>query len=190
MSMANKLTVNLDKLSIYEIDIDNPPFSTDGLSEEEIKALDEVNEEFLQKNVYPILIQRSAPCGCRQQEVLERALRRSQLMGKQFNGQIALEQEDVDAYNYGVILEVSGGKYTKVNMITQECSKCGRLSIWNGGSVFLRLMAESFTRIIDSASVPDTDEELLKSLGLDPSEYKLENLPDDDKEEAETEEES
>lgn len=177
--MANKLKINLDKLSIYEIDIDNPPFSTDGMSEEEIKALNDANEAFLQENVYPVLIQRSAPCGCRQQEVLERALRRSQLMGKQFNGQIALEQEDVDAYNYGVILEVSGGKYTKVNMITQECGKCGRLSVWNGGSVFLRLMAESFTRIIDSASVPNTDDELLKSLGLDPSEYRLDTMEDD-----------
>lgn len=177
--MANKLKINLDKLSIYEIDIDNPPFSTDGMNEEEIKALNDANEAFLQENVYPVLIQRSAPCGCRQQEVLERALRRSQLMGKQFNGQIALEQEDVDAYNYGVILEVSGGKYTKVNMITQECGKCGRLSVWNGGSVFLRLMAESFTRIIDSASVPNTDDELLKSLGLDPSEYRLDTMGDD-----------
>lgn len=183
--MATELTIDFENLMIYEIDSDDY-----GECETSRKLLDEINsdnDQFITEKLVPSLLSRCAPCSCRMQEIAEREIRKAQLLGRAPSPNIALTQEDVDAYKFGVVLTMEKGRYTKINLIVRTCKKCKDIHFWGEGDVFTKLMAEAFTRMADiekskesedpeSEIANDQNNELLSSMGLDPNEYELETI--------------
>ena len=172
--MENKLTVKLENMEIYEVDVDNPPFSGEDLTEEELDDIAKANDAFIETKLTPELIRYSAPCGCRMNEFMARHQKRAQLLGIRPGQQYAagLEQVDVDAYRFGIILTMENGRYTKWNCIVKECKVCHRIEIFGDSRVITRLLAESFTHYADA----QLEEDHMTLDDLDGDEYVMENI--------------
>ena len=147
-----ELHINLDNLDFYEVDVDNPPFNESDHTEEELKAIEEHNDKFMETDLNKTLIPMCNPCNCRMGEIMDRTMRRAQLLGQRPgpNIQINLEQEDVDAYKFGIVVTMEGGRYKSIDCIVKECKKCHHIEINGNSSVITRLLAESFTHFVDN----------------------------------------
>lgn len=154
-----KLQVNMENVDFYEIDIDNPPFDEGNFTADEMEVRNAHNDKFIEEELQKKLLPLCAPCACRMQEVIARTQRRASLL--QAKGPVAptLEQEDVDAYKFGVIVTMSDGMYQEISCIIKECVQCHHIDIWGNSTVITRLMAETFTHYEDSKAV--TTEDLL-----------------------------
>ena len=169
-----KLTIDFEKNvnGFYEIDMNNPPFDYDSLTEEEQKEIDVYNNQFIEGELTNRLLALCAPCPCRVQEVMMKHQNRARLVG-QDKYVPTLDQDDVDAYTWAVVISSKDGKYTSVDMIVKECKNCHEIHTYGDSSVYGRLLAESFTHYADSKTeeadevqdVEITDEELKDMTG-------------------------
>lgn len=172
--MENKLTVKLENMEIYEVDIDNPPFDPEAHTEEDLNEISIANDNFIDNKLIPELIRHSAPCACRMNEFMARHQKRAQLLGIRPGQQYAagLEQVDVDAYRFGIILTMKNGRYTNWNCIVKECKVCRHIELFGDSRVITRLLAESFTHYADA----QLEEDNITLDDLSGDEYVMENI--------------
>lgn len=168
----SELTIKLDRIHIYEVDISNPPFDPDALSKREIEELDAVNDEFINTKLIPMLKSR-AICNCRTPEIIARAERRARLIGDP-NPRARIvptaEQSDIDTMRFFAVIESENGKYTRILHVIYNCDICGAISFIGDAAPIARLVAETYTNytgldtgstndeLIDGSEIPEPEE--------------------------------
>jgi len=169
--------VDLEKVTFYEIDKSDRDDHV--LTEEEMAK----NDEFLQKHLIPELTKRAKICDCRMQQVIEKNIRKAQLMNmdpRQLH--VTLDQSDIDACNFGVIVTSVDGVYDGIACITVECAECRKLDIYGDGSIITTLLAKDLYRTYHSGAQSElsTAEDGVSLEDLYNSEDTIfEDLPDD-----------
>ena len=99
------------------------------------------NDKFLNTVVKPHLIQLCAPCACRQQEIIQKHLRRCQLMNLDPNRTpMTMDKDDFNMYKFGVITS-DNNVYVGVSAIVKECAKCHHIDMWGDASVITHIIA-------------------------------------------------
>lgn len=180
----NKLQIKLDEVNYFDIDIGRIPFSTAGLPSDEAAKIDaavaEYNANFDNNVVNDALVKVAYPCQCRMGEVMLRHQRRASILGDNAQPlQLSLEQEDLDAYKYGVCVLSKDGKAEKIELIVRECKNCHKIDFWGNSAVFTQLMAEAITNMesVQNDEGLPADEFAESLFGKDAY---LEDIPDDD----------
>lgn len=181
MSEPNRIRINWEDVTWFEVDLDKHPIDLDALSEEERNAIEEFNTKYMNEQIGPKLIMYADPCPCRMAEVMQKHQRRAQLVGAQ-NYIPTKEQDDLDAFKFSIITTIHEGKTVSLDCVIKECRRCHRIEIFGDSSVLIRLMAESFRNYKTSQEEEEELEqgynanEFLEQLGLDPNEYKVETI--------------
>lgn len=181
MSEPNRIRINWEDVTWFEVDLDKHPIDLDALSEEERNAIEEFNDKYMNEQIGPKLIMYADPCPCRMAEVMQKHQRRAQLVGAQ-NYIPTKEQDDLDAFKFSIITTIHEGKTVSLDCVIKECRRCHRIEIFGDSSVLIRLMAESFRNYKTSQEEEEELEqgynanEFLEQLGLDPNEYKVETI--------------
>lgn len=181
MNEPNRIRINWEDVTWFEVDLDKYPIDLDALSEEERNAIEEFNDKYMNEQIGPKLIMYADPCPCRMAEVMQKHQRRAQLVGAQ-NYIPTKEQDDLDAFKFSIITTIHEGKTVSLDCVIKECRRCHRIEIFGDSSVLIRLMAESFRNYKTSQEEEEELEqgynanEFLEQLGLDPNEYKVETI--------------
>ena len=181
MNEPNRIRINWEDVTWFEVDLDKHPIDLDALSEEERNAIEEFNDKYMNEQIGPKLIMYADPCPCRIAEVMQKHQRRAQLVGAQ-NYIPTKEQDDLDAFKFSIITTIHEGKTVSLDCVIKECRRCHRIEIFGDSSVLIRLMAESFRNYKTSQEEEEELEqgynanEFLEQLGLDPNEYKVETI--------------
>lgn len=181
MNEPNRIRINWEDVTWFEVDLDKHPIDLDALSEEERNAIEEFNDKYMNEQIGPKLIMYADPCLCRMAEVMQKHQRRAQLVGAQ-NYIPTKEQDDLDAFKFSIITTIHEGKTVSLDCVIKECRRCHRIEIFGDSSVLIRLMAESFRNYKTSQEEEEELEqgynadEFLEQLGLDPNEYKVETI--------------
>ena len=181
MSEPNRIRINWEDVTWFEVDLDKHPIDLDALSEEERNAIEEFNDKYMNEQIGPKLIMYADPCPCRMAEVMQKHQRRAQLVGAQ-NYIPTKEQDDLDAFKFSIITTIHEGKTVSLDCVIKECRRCHRIEIFGDSSVLIRLMAESFRNYKTSQEEEEeleqgyNTDEFLEQLGLDPNEYKVETI--------------
>ena len=181
MSEPNRIRINWEDVTWFEVDLDKHPIDLDALSEEERNAIEEFNDKYMNEQIGPKLIMYADPCPCRMAEVMQKHQRRAQLVGAQ-NYIPTKEQDDLDAFKFSIITTIHEGKTVSLDCVIKECRRCHHIEIFGDSSVLIRLMAESFRNYKTSQEEEEELEqgynanEFLEQLGLDPNEYKVETI--------------
>lgn len=181
MSEPNRIRINWEDVTWFEVDLDKHPIDLDALSEEERNAIEEFNTKYMNEQIGPKLIMYADPCPCRMAEVMQKHQRRAQLVGAQ-NYIPTKEQDDLDAFKFSIITTIHEGKTVSLDCVIKECRRCHRIEIFGDSSVLIRLMAESFRNYKTSQEEEEELEqgynanEFLEQLGLDPNEYRVETI--------------
>lgn len=181
MNEPNRIRINWEDVTWFEVDLDKHPIDLDALSEEERNAIEEFNDKYMNEQIGPKLIMYADPCPCRMAEVMQKHQRRAQLVGAQ-NYIPTKEQDDLDAFKFSIITTIHEGKTVSLDCVIKECRRCHRIEIFGDSSVLIRLMAESFRNYKTSQEEEEELEqgynanEFLEQLGLDPNEYKVETI--------------
>lgn len=147
--------VDLEKVTFYEIDAGDDVGHV--LTEEEKKQ----NDTFLQDYLIPELGRRIKVCECRMPEILEKTSRRAKLMNldpRQIQGALLLDQEDIDASKFGVIVTSKNGVYDGIACITVECAKCRKIDIYGDAASITTLIAGNLANTYDSSKSSETAE--------------------------------
>ena len=142
---SRPVQVDLEKVTFYEIDTGED--ETHVLTEEEEAS----NSEFLQKSLIPELTKRVKVCDCRMQDVLEKNMRRAKLMNldpRQMT--MTLDQSDIDACKFGVIVTSKNGVYDGIACITVECASCRKIDIYGDASNITTLIANNLVHTYKS----------------------------------------
>lgn len=173
--MSN-LKLNLENVVIHEIELCD---SEDNCSSEDSKEVDVSveNDAWISKTLEPKLLTMSVPCNCRMREVMERQMRRAQLLPDQAMRQAAmqniqLEQEDVDSYMYYVVVTTKHGVFDEIKYTIRQCKKCGLVTMYGDCMAISQLVAESITTLMNSeefvGEIADDHVDTLSSLmGVD-----------------------
>ena len=179
MSEPNRIRINWEDVTWFEVDLDKNPIDLDALSEEERNAIEEFNTKYMNEQIGPKLIMYADPCPCRMAEVMQKHQRRAQLVGAQ-NYIPTKEQDDLDAFKFSIITTIHEGKTVSLDCVIKECRRCHRIEIFGDSSVLIRLMAESFRNYKTSQEEEAEQEydpnEIIEKLGLDPDEYMVETI--------------
>lgn len=179
MNEPNRIRINWEDVTWFEVDLDKHPIDLDALSEEERNAIEEFNTKYMNEQIGPKLIMYADPCPCRMAEVMQKHQRRAQLVGAQ-NYIPTKEQDDLDAFKFSIITTIHEGKTVSLDCVIKECRRCHRIEIFGDSSVLIRLMAESFRNYKTSQEEEAEQEydpnEILEKLGLDPGEYMVETI--------------
>ena len=145
--------VDLEKVTFYEIDAGDDVGHV--LTEDEEKQ----NDTFLQDYLIPELGRRIKICECRMPEILEKTGRRAKLMNldpRQMQDTLLLDQEDVDASKFGVIVTSKNGVYDGIACITVECTKCRKIDIYGDAASITTLIASNLVNNYDSSKTAET----------------------------------
>ena len=179
MNEPNRICINWEDVTWFEVDLDKHPIDLDALSEEERNAIEEFNTKYMNEQIGPKLIMYADPCPCRMAEVMQKHQRRAQLVGAQ-NYIPTKEQDDLDAFKFSIITTIHEGKTVSLDCVIKECRRCHRIEIFGDSSVLIRLMAESFRNYKTSQEEEAEQEydpnEIIEKLGLDPGEYMVETI--------------
>lgn len=116
----------------YIVDKADEPDYLDRIPEDEREALEKANNEWIQQHLTPKLMSLTGFCGCRMPEVMERTQRRAMLAALPPNAIVTpiIEQEDVDAYKFVVVVVADHDKYEDISLIIRECKKCSKIDFW------------------------------------------------------------
>lgn len=134
----SKLTINYDENVIfYIVDKNDDEEYYDSLPEDEKKALDDLNEKWIEEHLTPKLISLTGFCPCRMPEVMDRTTRRAMLTATRPGTMInpTVEQEDVDAYKFIVVVVADKDKYEDISLIIRECKSCAKLDFWGDSTM-------------------------------------------------------
>lgn len=169
-----KLKIDLEHLDFYEIDLDNPPFSEEGLSEDQVKELNDKNDKWIDEALTTEIVKLAGPCACRMLEFQQKHMRKAQLLNaKPGEYMPALDQEDVDAYHYGVVVSMQNGLYNGIQCIIRECKRCHHIDIFGRSEVLTRLFAETFTHFEDNQAAMNE-----QMNGTDTEDVNVEDVPE------------
>ena len=181
--------IKLDEVDFFEIDTDREPYDAEAVGEEVAKENDEFNEKYIENELNQECLRHAMPCQCRAGEFMMKQQKRAQLLNlKPGSPYMAkLDQEDVDAFKYGIIVEMSNGRYTRIPCVVTECKRCHEIKIYGDSTVLTRLLAESFTHYVSSND--DGNEEGSNPLQemLNSGEYEMTDIPEEEPEEEKTE---
>lgn len=163
----NNITVKMENVDFYEIDLDNPPFNPDIADADYLESVETENAEFTEKKLIPEMLRAAAPCQCRAGEFMAKNQKRAMLLGVRPGEQFAaqLDQEDVDANQFGAIVMMRQGKYTDIACILRECKRCHKIDIYGRSNVITRLFAESYTHYAEAEEA----ELIATDLDVDPN---------------------
>ncbi len=135
---------------------------------EETAELNQKNQEWITTTLVPKLLSLSGFCACRMSEVYERTQRRANLIAKPGIMPVpTIEQEDIDAYKYVVVVVAEHDQYESISLIIRECKKCNKLDFWGDstmlGTAMGRIINESYT-LADMIPAPAEDASLEESI--------------------------
>lgn len=161
------ITVNMENVDFFEIDLDNPPFNPEIADADYLETLEKENAEFIDEKLIPEMLRAAAPCQCRTGEFMAKNQKRAMLLGVRPGEQFAaqLDQEDVDANQFGAIVMMRQGKYTEIACIVRECKRCHKIDIYGRSNVLTRLFAESYTHYAEAEEA----ELIATDLDVDPN---------------------
>ena len=181
--------IKLNEVDFFEIDTDREPYIAEAVGEEVAKENDEFNEKYIENELNQECLRHAMPCQCRAGEFMMKQQKRAQLLNlKPGSPYMAkLDQEDVDAFKYGIIVEMSNGRYTRIPCVVTECKRCHEIKIYGDSTVLTRLLAESFTHYVSSND--DGNEEGSNPLQemLNSGEYEMTDIPEEEPEEEKSE---
>lgn len=121
-----------ENVLFYIVDKSDDPNHISRLSDEERERLEGENSTWIEEHLTPKLMTLVGPCACRMPEIMERTQRRALLAALPPNAVIAptIEQEDVDAYRFVVVVVAEDDKYEDISLIIRECKVCSKLDFW------------------------------------------------------------
>lgn len=180
-----KLQVNMEEVTFFDIDDGTTPFDEETVSADVLKEVEAANNKFIDEVINLELLKISQPCQCRMAEFMNKHQKRAALLGGPPNSYVpTLDQEDVDAYKFGIIVRSVDGYIKSIEGIIRECRNCHKIDFWGNSAVFTRLMAESFRNFMESTreaeadgdeSVDTEDTNPLEEM-LNGGDYKMETL--------------
>lgn len=176
-----KLQVNMEEVTFYDIDDSAIPFDEEVADAEVLRGIEAANNKFINEVINLELLKISQPCQCRMAEFMNKHQKRAALLGGPPNSYVpALDQEDVDAYKFGIIVRSIDGYIKSIEGIIRECRGCHKIDFWGNSAVFTRLMAESFRNYMESTheneeTSADGNSNPLEEMS-DGGDYKLETL--------------
>ena len=133
---------NMENVTVYEIDLRDDVQDLMTIDEETRNNILAENDKFLNTVVKPHLIQLCAPCACRQQEIIQKHLRRCQLMNLDPNRTpMTMDKDDFNMYKFGVVITSDNNVYVGVSAIVKECAKCHHIDMWGDASVITHIIA-------------------------------------------------
>lgn len=132
--MANKgsgIRFNLDNVTNFEVEL-NRGFDIETLSAEERERIDALNDEFKSKNAIPVIMGYAmTPCQCRQPEMMRRAIQSTRIKTPGSDtARIVLTQEDIDMWDFSVVITRRSGVMERLAHVTQHCRACNRLTLY------------------------------------------------------------
>lgn len=167
--MALKELVVKDE-NIYFLEVDsNDNFDPAELDEAAATAMTSHNEKFEQDMKSTLLTHIMMNiCNCQMPGLMERPVRRQAITGRQ--GNVELEQDDIDKYACGVLVHSEDGIHKDIVMMTTQCKVCGKMQMFGDSHMFLRAVGESYqgmlprmmrdeARIADKAAEADVTEQ-------------------------------
>lgn len=137
-----------ENVVFFEVELAD--FDVDSLSASERKELEVANNNFIATQLTPLLLNKINPCECRIGEVQQKHMRRAQLSGNPNTYIPYPDQDDVDAYRYGVIVLAENGKLTAVSTIIRQCKRCMKIDYWGDVVIFSRMVAEVTTNFFSA----------------------------------------
>lgn len=134
----DKLSINYDEnVMFYIVDKNDDENYYNNLPEDEKAALDTANEKWIADHLTPKLMTLVGFCPCRMPAVMERTQRRAMLAAVPPGSMIgpSLEQEDIDAYRFVVVVVADHDKYEDISLIIRECKVCSKLDFWGDATM-------------------------------------------------------
>lgn len=137
-----------ENVVFFEIELSD--FNPDSLSASERKELEVANDNYINTVLTGLLLSKINPCECRMGKVQQKHMRRAQLSGNPQTYIPYPDQEDVDAYRYGIVVLAEKGRLTSVSAIIRQCKECMKIDYWGDVIIFSRMVAEVTTNFFNS----------------------------------------
>ena len=133
------LRFNLENAYITEVELDKSwERERQSLSKEDIASINASNDAFKSEKIIPPMMTSALnPCTCRRDEIMRRA---------SMNGSIAnvrITQEDIDCWEFSVVVVRSRGTMMRVAHRTMRCKRCGRETYWSDSTNYISSLVAS-----------------------------------------------
>lgn len=145
-----KLIVKDENIYSFEVELDDS-FRPDALTQEQVDAINAENAKFMKGALQPLLLSKCEPCQCRMAEIQQRIMARMKLLAKPpapgMPVQMELLQEDVDAWEFGVVLETRRGIYSDILTVITRCKMCSTIKLFGKIEGLTYAIASGFTTL-------------------------------------------
>lgn len=152
--MPNKFKIKDENLLFFMVEM-NDDFDESVLTDEERQEIQRQNDIFEERVIDPAIFSKVAPCQCQMPRIQQRIQSRLAILGEKAllpNGQIQMEieQEDVDAYQFGVIVECLNGVYQRLLFLVRRCKGCQIIQQWGEIGPYVRMLVDIFDKFHDT----------------------------------------